>query len=390
MQGEALDALIKDAREALLARQREDGHWVYELEADATIPAEYIMLLHYLGEEAPETEARLANYLRAIQGDDGGWPLFHAGEMDLSATVKAYFALKLAGDDPSAAHMARAREVILAAGGAARANVFTRIALALFGEVPWRAVPVMPVEIMLLPRWFPFHLEKVSYWSRTVIVPLLILMALKPRARNPGDIHIRELFATPPDEERHYLRSATDRPLARLFLGLDRLLRLAEPHMPTRPRARAIEAALNFTRERLNGEDGLGAIFPAMANAVMAFEALGYAPDHPDRAIARQAIDKLLVFHDDWGYCQPCVSPIWDTALAAHALMESGVEPEQPEMQSALSWLRDLQILDVKGDWTARRPDLRPGGWAFQYRNDFYPDVDDSAVVGMALDRAVR
>ncbi|MEQ9175744.1 MAG: prenyltransferase/squalene oxidase repeat-containing protein, partial [Alphaproteobacteria bacterium] len=156
------------------------------------------------------------------------------------------------------------------------------------------------------------------------------------------------------------------------------------------PRARAIEAALNFTRERLNGEDGLGAIFPAMANAVMAFEALGYAPDHPDRAIARQAIDKLLVFHDDWGYCQPCVSPIWDTALAAHALMESGVEPEQPEMQSALSWLRDLQILDVKGDWTARRPDLRPGGWAFQYRNDFYPDVDDTAVVGMALDRAVR
>ncbi len=390
IQGEALDALIKDAREALLARQREDGHWVYELEADATIPAEYIMLLHYLGEEAPETEARLANYLRAIQGDDGGWPLFHAGEMDLSATVKAYFALKLAGDDPSAAHMARAREVILAAGGAARANVFTRIALALFGEVPWRAVPVMPVEIMLLPRWFPFHLEKVSYWSRTVIVPLLILMALKPRARNPGDINIRELFATPPDEERHYLRSATDRPLARLFLGLDRLLRLAEPHMPKRPRARAIEAALNFTRERLNGEDGLGAIFPAMANAVMAFEALGYAPDHPDRAIARQAIDKLLVFHDDWGYCQPCVSPIWDTALAAHALMESGVEPEQPEMQSALSWLRDLQILDVKGDWTARRPDLRPGGWAFQYRNDFYPDVDDTAVVGMALDRAVR
>ena len=180
-----LDAVVEEARDSLRELQRDDGHWVFELEADATIPAEYIMLEHFLDEIDPEVEAKLAVYLRRIQGRHGGWPLFYDGAFDLSATVKAYYALKLVGDDIEAPHMQRARDAILARGGAARANVFTRIALALFGQVPWRAVPVMPVEIMLLPRWFPFHLSKVSYWSRTVIVPLLVLMALKPRARNP-------------------------------------------------------------------------------------------------------------------------------------------------------------------------------------------------------------
>jgi len=190
-----LERAIDGAREALLAQQRADGHWVYELEADATIPAEYILLQHYLGEIDDGVQAALAQYLRAIQGEHGGWPLFHGGDFNLSATVKAYFALKAAGDAPDAPHMARARAAILRRGGAALCNVFTRIQLALFGELPWAAVPVMPVEIMHLPRWFPFHLSKVSYWSRTVIVPLLVLMAKKPRAENPRGITIRELFA---------------------------------------------------------------------------------------------------------------------------------------------------------------------------------------------------
>src|SRR6185312_67323 len=182
---QALAPAIERATRALLAAQRADGHWAYELEADATIPAEYILLGHYLGEIDEDEERRIARYLRARQGEHGGWPLFHGGAFNMSATVKAYFALKAVGDAPEAPHMARARAAILARGGAARANVFTRVLLALFGEVPWRAVPVMPVEIMLLPRWFPFHLDKISYWSRTVIVPLLVLMALRPRARNP-------------------------------------------------------------------------------------------------------------------------------------------------------------------------------------------------------------
>src|SRR5579863_10309412 len=190
----ALDASIESAMSALLALQKEDGHWVFELEADATIPAEYMLLQHYLDEIDPEEEAALAEYLRATQADHGGWPLFHGGDFDLSATVKAYFALKAAGDAPDLPHMRRAREAVLAHGGAGRVNVFTRIQLALFGEMDWRHVPVMPVEIMHLPRWFAFHLSKVSYWSRTVIVPLLVLMANRPRARNPRGVSVQELF----------------------------------------------------------------------------------------------------------------------------------------------------------------------------------------------------
>ena len=185
-------------RGALLSLQHDDGHWVFELEADATIPAEYILLQHYLGRIEPELQARIAQLLRASQGEDGGWPLFHGGALDLSCSVKAYFALKAAGDPIDAPHMARARAAILARGGARRCNVFTRILLALFGEVPWRAVPMMPVEIMLLPQWSPFHITKVSYWSRTVLVPLLVLMALRPRARNPRGVTIRELFVEDP------------------------------------------------------------------------------------------------------------------------------------------------------------------------------------------------
>src|ERR1700722_17112910 len=191
----SLDLAVERATAALIALQQPDGHWCFELEADATIPAEYILLQHYLGEIDDSLNAEIATFIRGLQETHGGWPLFKGGDLDLSCSVKAYFALKATGDSPDAPHMTRARQAILGAGGAAHANVFTRIQLALFGELPWNAVPVMPVEIMLLPRWFPFHLSKVSYWSRTVIVPLLVLMAKKPRAENPRCITIRELFA---------------------------------------------------------------------------------------------------------------------------------------------------------------------------------------------------
>src|SRR5215472_19054295 len=200
-----LDEAIERAAKSLLGLQRADGHWVFELEADATIPSEYILLHHYLGRIEPELEARIARYIRGIQGADGGWPLFHGGDLDLSCSIKAYFALKAAGDPADAPHMAHARAAILARGGAQRGNVFTRITLALFGEVPWRAVPVMPVEIMLLQDWSPFHIAKVSYWSRTVLVPLLVVMALRPRARNPLGITIGELFREQPDSIRDWI-----------------------------------------------------------------------------------------------------------------------------------------------------------------------------------------
>ncbi len=380
---------IESATQALLARQRPDGHWVFELEADATIPAEYVLLRHYLGEPVDAAlEAKIAVYLRRIQGAHDGWPLFADGDLDVSATVKAYFALKMIGDPIDAEHMRRAREAVLARGGAARANVFTRIMLALFGFIPWRAVPVMPIEIMLLPKWFPFHLDKISYWSRTVIVPLLVLMAKKPRARNAKGVRIDELFLEPPQT----IGPAPKAPQQKaswfwFFRGVDNVLRAAEPYFPKRTRQRAVDRAGAWVIERLNGEDGLGAIFPAMANSVMMFDVLGYPENHPQRAIARKSIEKLLAVHEHEAYCQPCVSPIWDTGLVCHALLEAGGEVAVAQVKRGLDWLTPKQILDVGGDWIVRRPDLRPGGWAFQYSNAHYPDVDDTAVVAMAMDR---
>ncbi|WP_449232485.1 squalene--hopene cyclase [Azospirillum doebereinerae] len=388
---DTLDGLVEDSAAALKAQQREDGHWMFELEADTTIPAEYILMRHALGDPADtELEARIGRYIRDMQGRDGAWPLFHDGDGNISASVKAYFALKMIGDDQQAPHMRRARAAILDAGGAARANVFTRILLALYGEVPWRAVPVMPVELMLAPRWFPMHLSKMAYWSRVVIVPLLIVMALKPRARNPRDVHIRELFTNAPEQEQRYNTNPTGAPSGTAFLALDRALRAVEPWMPRRLRRNAIRKAEDFLLARLNGEDGLGAIFPAMVNAVLALDTLGYPSDHPQLRTARRALDRLLVERGEGAYCQPCASPVWDTALSAHALMEAGEAPDGPAMRRALDWLRDQQILDTVGDWAegCRGHPPRPGGWAFQYGNALYPDLDDTAVVAMALHRA--
>src|SRR4029077_13568193 len=384
-----IDRSIDAATDALLGLQRPDGHWVFELEADATIPAEYVLLRHYLAEPVDvPLETRIGTYLRRTQGEHGGWPLFHDGAFDMSASVKAYFALKMIGDAIDAPHMVRARDAIRSRGGASRANVFTRLMLALFGFIPWRAIPVMPVEIMLLPTWFPFHLDKISYWSRTVIVPLLVLQALKPKARNPKGVSIGELFLESPQTIGPAPKAPQQKPpWFWLFRGLDSLLHAFEPLFPKRPRQRAIERAAAWVSERLNGDDGLGAIFPAMVNSVMMFDALGYPEQHPQRAIARKSIDKLLVVHEHEGYCQPCVSPIWDTGLTCHALLEVGGEHALTQVRKGLEWLVPKQILDVKGDWIARRPDIRPGGWAFQYANPHYPDVDDTAVVVMAMDR---
>jgi squalene-hopene/tetraprenyl-beta-curcumene cyclase len=387
--GLAVDSAITAATRALLRSQRSDGHWVFELEADSTIPAEYVLLKHYLDEPLDAAlEEKFAVYLRRQQGGHGGWPLFYDGDFDMSASVKAYFALKMIGDSPEAPHMVRARQAILSRGGAKHSNVFTRILLALYRVMKWTSVPVMPVEIVLLPRWFPFHLSKVSYWGRTVIVPLLVLRALKPGAKNPRGVTIDELFTENPREIGPPERAPHQGVIwFTLFRGIDAVLRAAEPWFPVSLRRRAIARAVDFVTERLNGEDGLGAIYPAIANSVMMFEALGFPKDHPDAAVARAAVDRLVVMSDREAYCQPCVSPVWDTALACHALLESGDEAAAAGAGRGLQWLLPKQILDVKGDWAAGRPNVRPGGWAFQYANPHYPDLDDTAVVVMALDR---
>jgi squalene-hopene/tetraprenyl-beta-curcumene cyclase len=380
------DTSIARADASLRGEQRADGHFCYELEADATIPAEYVLLEHYLDRIEPELERKIGVYLRRIQGDSavnpGGWPLFHGGKFDLSASVKAYFALKAMGDDPAAAHMAQARNAILAHGGAERTNVFTRIQLALFGAVPWDASPVVPVELMLMPPWFPINMRKVSYWSRTVMTPLMVLAAKKPMARNPRNIRVDELFRTPPGRVRDWIRGPYKSPWGHFFKYLDVALRVAEPYFPKRTRDRAVRKAVSWTIERLNGEDGLGAIYPAMANATMMFDMFG---DEEHFNIAFDSVRKLLVVGDEEAYCQPCLSPIWDTALAAHAMAEAG---GVGDVNAACDWLVPRQILDVAGDWADNAPGVRSGGWAFQYNNAHYPDVDDTAVVGMILHRA--
>jgi squalene-hopene/tetraprenyl-beta-curcumene cyclase len=390
--GDALQASIGSATRAMLDLRRPDGHWVFELEADCTIPAEYVLLRHYLGEPVDAVlEAKIANYLRRVQGAHGGWPLVHEGELDMSASVKAYFALKMIGDSVDAPHMVRAREAMLSRGGGIKSNVFTRFMLAMFGVTTWKSVPVLPVEIMLLPLWSPFHIAKISYWARTTMVPLLVLAALKPRARNPKGVGVDELFTEDPRSIGMTAKAPHQSQLwFTLFRGLDIVLRVIEPLFPKKLRQRAIDKTVAFIEERLNGEDGIGAIFPPMVNTVMMYDALGFPPSHPPRAITRKALDLLLVVGDHEAYCQPCVSPVWDTSLAAHAVLEAGSDEAVRSARQALDWLLPRQELNVKGDWAVKRPDVRPGGWAFQYNNAYYPDLDDTAVVVMAMDRARR
>ncbi len=384
------DRTVKDsidaARHTLLALQHPAGYWCFELEADCTIPAEYILMMHFMDDIDDALQANLAVYLREHQNPDGGWPLYLGGDFDLSGSVKAYYALKLAGDKPDAPHMRRARDLILAHGGAARCNVFTRITLAQFEQIPWRGVPFVPVEIMLLPRWFPFHINKVSYWSRTVMVPLSVLCSLKAKARNANLVNILELFTTPPDKERNYFSVRS--PLNRALLWIEKIAKRLEPLIPRRMRHHAIGLAEKWVVERLNGVNGLGAIFPAMVNAHEMFAQLGYPADHPFRIATKTALEKLLVVRTDSAYCQPCVSPIWDTALAVLALQESGTRETVPAVARAVEWLEEQQLLDAPGDWREDRPHLRGGGWPFQFGNGHYPDLDDTAAVGWALRHA--
>ena len=381
-----LDSSIKSAKSKLHEQQHDDGHWVYELEADCTIPAEYILMNHFAGEIDDKTEEKIAAYLRTQQNEEGGWSLYTGGNFDLSCSVKTYFALKLIGDDQHEEHMIRAKKMILNHGGAAHCNVFTRITMALFGQVPWRATPFIPAEVIILPKWFPFHIDKVSYWSRTVMVPLFILCTLKPSAANPRGIDIRELFIIPPEDEQNYFKVTT--PLKRAFLILDHMGRLAEKLVPAFIRRYSIRKCEQWFLDRMNGKYGIGGIFPAMVNVYESLVVLGYSKDTPERKLARQAIDVLLTQRGDTMYCQPCVSPIWDTALVSQALIETEYkQPVSTEIETALNWLKEQQLSDEPGDWRIQKPELSGGGWAFQYSNYYYPDLDDTSMVAWAMHR---
>ncbi len=386
-QAEVEEALHR-ARVALLARQnREEGYWVGELQADSTLTSEYLLLRRFLGRDDPEREAAAARYLQHCQLPDGGWGIYPGGPSDLSATVKAYFALKVTGASPGEDCLRRARDLILARGGAARVNVFTRILLALFGQYEWRYIPAMPVEIILLPHLFPFTVYKISYWSRTVLVSLLIIFAHRPFRPVPPGRGIEELFVSP-------VRGAAfpwERPWWRIrnfFLVLDRLLHLYEAHPVPPLRTRALRAAREWILPRMRGSGGLGAIYPAMANSIIALTCLGYPTDHPDLQKALKEIEALEIWDERGLHLQPCHSPVWDTCLAALALLASGLASDHPALQRAATWLLTTQSTRP-GDWALTLPGVEPGGWYFQFENEFYPDVDDAAVALMVL-HAVR
>jgi len=387
-----VDPAIERAQAALLGSQGPDGHWVGQLEANSTITSEYLLFCHLTDRADRERERKIVAYLRGRQLPGGGFSLYEKGPANLSATIKAYFAMKVAGVSPDDPAMIAARAGIHARGGPPEADVFTKILLALFGEYDWSGIPAMPVEIMLLPRWSYFNLLEVSYWSRTVIVPLLILMDVKPVRRLSPSCRLDELWVVP--REQASLRfHRVPRPFSprtflwkNFFIGVDDCLKGWERLGPRPFRARAVETARRWLEERLAVPGGLGGIFPAMTNAVLALRALGYPDDHPLIRGQIKEIEALGVESAHSLHYQPCLSPVWDTALAANALVESGLPADHPQLQRAAEWMMNKQIT-VPGDWQAKRPHLLPGGWPFQYDNDFYPDLDDTAMVLMALSK---
>jgi len=393
---ETVPRAIEAAQGWLLGAQRPDGHWCGELEGDTILESEYAIVLHFLGRLDDPQLAKLARYLRARQLPGGGWAIYPGGPPEVSASVKAYLALKLAGDDPDSPHLRRARERIRELGGIDACNSFTKIYLALCGEYDWWRCPAVPPEMILLPRWLYFNLYEISSWSRAIVVPLSVVWALRPVRPLPAGQGVAELRVETParpagrpgpsgaDGHRPRLGSAAHF-WRGFFLLLDRGLKLGEKMRLTPLRRRALARAGEWIAERLVDSDGLGAIFPPIVNTIFALRCLGYPQDHPLVAAQVAELERLGIEDKDGSLrIQPCFSSVWDTALAVHALADSGLSARDPALARALRWLLEREIRQG-GDWSVKAPGAAPGGWCFEYRNPFYPDCDDTAEVLTAL-----
>jgi squalene-hopene/tetraprenyl-beta-curcumene cyclase len=379
---------IARAQGRFLSLQSPAGYWHAPLEANVTMDAQYLFLNRFMRRERPDVERRIVEHLRATQQRGGGWPLYETGPAHLSVTVEAYTALRLMGaaaDDPA---LRAARAFVHERGGLECAGVFTKMFLAYFGEVPWSAVPALPPELMFVPLRSGFSIYEMSSWARGTVVPLLVLMNAKPRVPTPAGFTVRELYRDARRAGELYVKRAHRTfSLDNLFLKADRVLKLWD-RLPFHPlRDRAIRAACEWTIQHQDRNGGWGGIQPPMVNGPMALKVAGYPADHPGIVKGIQAVDDFLIeIPSGHLIMQPCVSPVWDTALAAKALLDSGLREDHPALVKAAAWLVDNQIF-VPGDWTMKNPELAPGGWAFEFANDWYPDVDDSAVILMVLRR---
>ena len=382
-----IDHTVRRAQDYFLRAQHPQGYWHRPLEANATMDAEYIFFMHFMGRVNPARQERIVQHLLATQLADGSWSLSPGAAGHLSNTIEAYLAMKLAGMPATHPALAKAREFVLTRGGAAKAGVFTRMFLAYFGQFPWDGVPAMPPELVLLPHWFPINIYEMSSWARGTVVPLTVLMAKRPHVPIPAERGIGELYVAPP-RPSDYAFSGDPQLLSwkNFFLYLDRFLKLVgrSPWKPLRVRALAAAAEWILAHQDVNG--GWGGIQPAMVNSVMALRVLGYPDEHPAVAKGIQAIEDFVIEEGSEFFFQPCVSPTWDTALAAKALLDSGMPPDAEPLRKAAAWLLDNQIFEG-GDWQVKNPDLEPGGWAFEFANDWYPDTDDTAVILMVLQR---
>jgi squalene-hopene/tetraprenyl-beta-curcumene cyclase len=383
---ERLEKAIERGANHLLSLQAEQGYWQGELEADSTLESDYIYYLHILGKADPERIAKLANYVRQRQMPDGGWSIYPGGPSELNATCKAYFALKLAGDSPYAPNLVRAREMVHRLGGLEHSNSYVRFYLALVGAVSWDLVPSIPPELMLIPHWFIFNIYEMSSWTRGIVIPMAILSSLRPNWRLPEHAHVDELFKDP--ERKTAALDWSDQLLSwkNVFLAVDRGLKLYEKS-PWKPfRQRAIREAKSWMLGHIERTEGLAAIYPAMMNSIFALMAFGHGPDDPLTFREIKEFSRFEIEDEETIRMQPCVSPVWDTCIAMVALEEAGLRPDHPALVKAADWILSKQVLGP-GDWQVKNKDAEPGGWAFEFRNDFYPDVDDTAFVLMALQR---
>jgi squalene-hopene/tetraprenyl-beta-curcumene cyclase len=381
-------AAIDASRRYLFSIQnQEEGYWCGELGADTTLVSDYILLHRLLGTEDPVRTQKCAIEILNRQNDDGGWPIYNDGPSNISASVKAYFALKMAGYSPEHPQLQKARERILALGGVTEVNTFTKIYLCFLGQYDYDAVPAIPPEIVLFPKWFWFNIYEISSWSRAILVPLSIAYAKKPFKKIPAEQGIDELFIGGRTISQLRLRWAPKLIGWRnFFLVLDRLVHFLERVHVRPPRARALKVAERWMLERLEMSDGLGAIYPGIMNSIIALRCLGYSLDDPQVIRAMDEFEKLGIEEETTFRMQPCMSPVWDTAYAVFALAESGVAANDPRLVQPCEWMLKKQVTR-RGDWYVKNRKAAPAGWYFEFNNEFYPDVDDSAQVMLALSR---